>query len=246
MIRTHRIKLLPNAKVRHVLDNNFGYSRYCYNQALEIWNVLYESHLITEDKTFRPNHYKVRNALVGEKEDWQYCYSARILQQVCFNLNCAWQSFFNPNMPHARKPKFKSKRSSRQSFTTDRAKVIGKYLKLDQPYQANYDKIRMTEPLRFTGIIKTTTITKRGDQYHASIAVEVPDNDFYPATQRCSSCGTIKTKDCYGGKQTLSGDLIHRQHQTYYCYNCGTVSDRDKNAVENLIQYAAGLSAVTV
>jgi putative transposase len=393
MIRTHKIKLLPNAKMRHILDANFGYARYCYNQALEIWNTMYESYCVTNDKSFQPNHYKVRNTLVDEKEDWQYNYSSRILQQACFNLNRAWKNFFNPNMVHAKPPKFKSKRNHKQSFTTDRAKVVNNYLVLDHPRQVKYDKIRMTEFLRFTGTVKTTTITKRGDKYFASIVVEISSSGFnaisdtgidaidmniqhlntryqvlntlpqrllkkydaikhynrllagkrkinpkhfrshnyvkiqkkmnqsyldiyniqqdaiqkfstnvlkqvntivledldvnkmkmnrriaknvhrglfgrtrlifeykarlqhkafiladrfYPSTQRCSNCGNIKTATSYGGKQTLSGDKIHHEHQNYYCYNCGTVINRDKNAVENLIQYAAGLSAATV
>lgn len=60
---------------------------------------------------------------------------------------------------------------------------------------------------------------------------------FYPSTQRCSQCGYIKTNESYGGKHTLSGDYIYHQHQTYRCYECGAVMDRDKNALNNLIQY---------
>ena len=60
---------------------------------------------------------------------------------------------------------------------------------------------------------------------------------LYPSTQICSVCGYRKTKDGYGGKQTLSGDSIHREHQKYYCYNCGSVLDRDENAVINILNY---------
>ena len=60
---------------------------------------------------------------------------------------------------------------------------------------------------------------------------------FYPSTQLCSECGFRKTNETYGGKQTLYGDSIHHDHQTYYCYNCGAVLDRDENAVRNVINY---------
>lgn len=60
---------------------------------------------------------------------------------------------------------------------------------------------------------------------------------FYPSTQLCSECGYRKTKDGYSGRQTLSGDSIHKDHQKYYCYNCGAVLDRDENAVRNIINY---------
>ncbi|MCA7081826.1 transposase, partial [Staphylococcus aureus] len=62
---------------------------------------------------------------------------------------------------------------------------------------------------------------------------------LYPSTQICSVCGYRKTKEGYGGKQTLSGDNIHHNHQKYYCYNCGAILDRDENAVENIKNYAS-------
>ena len=56
-------------------------------------------------------------------------------------------------------------------------------------------------------------------------------------------CGFIKTREATGGKQTLAGDSINQKHQLYHCFNCGANLDRDKNAVDNLIAYAAGLTA---
>lgn len=60
---------------------------------------------------------------------------------------------------------------------------------------------------------------------------------FYPSTQICSECGFQKTDDSYGGKQTLIGDNIYHNHQTYRCYECGAVLDRDENAVQNIINF---------
>ena len=59
---------------------------------------------------------------------------------------------------------------------------------------------------------------------------------FYPSTQRCSSCGFIKTGD---DKITLSGNLKHgTRHYEYICYQCGYEDDRDRNAVLNLLALA--------
>ncbi|WP_155828700.1 RNA-guided endonuclease InsQ/TnpB family protein, partial [Schleiferilactobacillus shenzhenensis] len=68
---------------------------------------------------------------------------------------------------------------------------------------------------------------------------------WFPSTQRCSRCGYVKTKESYGGKMTLAGDAIHHDHDTYRCYACEAVMNRDENAVENLRQYAAGLPPKT-
>ena len=56
---------------------------------------------------------------------------------------------------------------------------------------------------------------------------------YYPSTQRCSSCGHIKTGD---EKITLAGNQKHgTRHDEYHCYQCGYKGDRDYNAVLNLL-----------
>ena len=56
---------------------------------------------------------------------------------------------------------------------------------------------------------------------------------YYPSTQRCSSCGHIKTGD---EKITLAGNQKHgTRHDEYHCYKCGYKGDRDYNAVLNLL-----------
>ena len=56
---------------------------------------------------------------------------------------------------------------------------------------------------------------------------------FYPSTQRCSSCGFVKTGD---DKITLNENQKHcTRHNQYICYQCGYEDDRDHNAVLNLL-----------
>lgn len=50
---------------------------------------------------------------------------------------------------------------------------------------------------------------------------------LYPSTQRCSSCGFIKS----GAEKILLGN------SEYICNDCGVVEDRDLNAAKNLEQY---------
>ncbi|KRM32729.1 transposase [Agrilactobacillus composti DSM 18527 = JCM 14202] len=390
-VKTHKIRCYPNAEMCTIIAELTDYNRFCWNQGLTTWNDMYEASLIIGDKKIRPSERSVRNELVLNKADWQYQRSPRVLQTAIHRLHQAWQNFFNPNMPDAHKPKFHSKRDPKQSFTTDRATVRGKFLRLDRPRESkhHFTDIRLAETLRFSGAIKTVTITKRGDKFYASIAVLVADTPrpafyeswdiggidlnvghiswnggkvstftprmavlhqrvkiyqkrlarkrrenpkhfrsknyqrtqaklnrayqkinalqddlihkfsqqitqaydvlcledlnvrgmkmaknkvknlqrslfrrlrtaieykaawqhqhvviadrFFPSTQRCSNCGFIKTADSYGGKMTLRGDSIYHDHDTYRCYECGMVMNRDENAVQNLITYAAGL-----
>ena len=61
-------------------------------------------------------------------------------------------------------------------------------------------------------------------------------DQFYPSTQRCSSCGHVKTGD---DKIGLTGNKKHgTKHNEYICYSCGFVADRDQNAVLNLLALA--------
>ena len=391
-IKTHKIRIYPNAEMTTVIAELMDYNRFCWNKGLAAWNDMYDASLAMADKKRRPSEYKVRDELVKNKTDWQHQFSARVLQTAVHRLHQAWQNFFNPAMPDANKPKFHHKRDPKQSFTTDRAVITGKYLTLDRPHAAShrFGAIKMAETLRFTGEIKTVTITKRGKKFYASVNVLVEDtprpafydcwdivgidvnvghirwnggdvntftprmavlhqrikyyqkclnrkrrrnpsdyrsktyqritakmnrayeqvhalqddlihkfshriiknypvpciedldvhgmmmddkkvkslqrglfrrlrtaieykaawhhrhlviaNRFFPSTQRCSNCGYIKAKESYGGKMTLQGDSIYHQHDIYRCYECGLVINRDDNAVQNLIQYAAGLT----
>ena len=369
-----------------VINDLFNYRRYCWNQALGIWNDMYDESVILSDKTLRPNNYKVRNELVANKQDWQYHLSARVLQNSVSDLNKAWKNFFNPQMPDHARPRFKSKKNYKPTFTTDRARVINRKLVLDKPKgidKVTWYPIKLRESVRFTGKLQLCTITEKADGLYASLVFDTnvvkllptkqdiagvdvnvkrfnyndgivniyPDklehyyeriiyynkmlahkrvanpynfktkrymkvktklrheyqkvnnlqmdilhkfttdlinrygeihiedlnvkgmmmskrmgknlhrsmfgklneiltykcdwynhklvkvDRLYPSTQLCSECGFRKTKETYGGKQTLNGDSVHHDHQTYYCYNCGAILDRDENAVRNIINY---------
>lgn len=376
--------------LKHI-NNLFNYRRYVWNQSLGLWNDMYDESIILDDNTKRPNNNKVRNMLVNSKQDWQYNLSARVLQQTVASLEKAWKNYFNPSMPNHLRPKFKSKKNYKPTFTTDRARIVKGKLILDKPRTINKDLwygIRLQEQPRFEGKLLTCTITEKADGLYASLTFETehevippkkqdiagvdvnvkrfnynegavniyPDkleryykrithyqkmlarkrqenphnyktkrytkvktklrhdyqkvgdlqNDIlqkfttqlildypeihiedlnvhgmmmskrmgknlhrslfgrlsevlkyksewnernlvlvdrlYPSTQLCSECGFRKTNDTYGGKQTLHGDSVHHEHQTYYCYNCGAILDRDENAVRNIINYGQALS----
>lgn len=389
MIKTHQVKIEPNAHMTGVIEDLFNYRRYCWNQALATWNDMYDESIILDDKALRPDNGKVRNELVSDKQDWQFYRSARVLQQTVNSLEKAWKSFWNPSMPNHGNPRFKSKKNYKPTFSTDRARLASGKLVLDKPQgisESVWYGIRLREKPRFEGKLKLCTITKKSDGYYASLVFDTTHNEivpktsetvgidvnvrhfnyndgqqvdiypkkleryyqrithyqrmlarkrlenprnfktkrytkvktklrrdyqkvhnlqmdilqkfttklitnyeeihiedlnvhgmmmskhmgknlqrsmfgklsinlaykckwsnrklvlvdrFYPSTQICSECGFCKTKDGYGGKQTLSGDSIHHNHQTYYCYNCGAVLDRDGNAVENIKNYVA-------
>ena len=174
MIRTQKVRLYPNQKMKKVLDDLCDYRRYCWNQGLALWNDMYDSALILEDKTLKPSERKVRDELVANKEDWQYQLSARCLQLAINDLGKAWKNFFDKAMPDWGKPKFKSKKAPRQGFKTDRAKIVKGKLRLDKPHGLkDWCDIRFKGAKSLDGDLKVVSIYRENGKYWASLPFEV-------------------------------------------------------------------------
>ena len=174
MIRVQKVRLYPNKTMKKVIDDLCDYRRYCWNQGLALWNDMYDSSLILEDKLLRPSERKVRDELVANKEDWQYLLSARCLQLAISDLGKAWKNFFDRSQPEWGKPKFKSKKAPRQGFKTDRAKIVNGKLRLDKPLGVKtwYD-IRFKGAKSLEGDLRVVSIYRENDKYWASLPFEV-------------------------------------------------------------------------
>ena len=174
MIRTQKVRLYPNKTMKKVIDDLCDYRRYCWNQGLALWNDMYDSSLILEDKKLKPSERKIRDELVTNKEDWQYQLSARCLQLAISDLGKAWSNFFNRAMSDWGKPKFKSKKAPRQGFKTDRAKIVNGRLRLDKPLGIKvwYD-IKFKGAKALDGDLKVVSIYRENDKYWASLPFEV-------------------------------------------------------------------------
>ena len=173
MIRTQKVRLYPNKTMKKVIDDLCDYRRYCWNQGLALWNDMYDSSLILEDKKLKPSERKVRDELVTNKEDWQYQLSARCLQLAISDLGKAWSNFFNKAMPDWGKPKFKSKKASRQGFKTDRAKIINGKLRLDKPRGKTWYDIKFKGAKSLAGDLKVVSVYRENGKYWASLPFEV-------------------------------------------------------------------------
>lgn len=210
-----------------VINALFNYRRYCWNQALGTWNDMYDESIILEDKSLRPNNNKVRNELVHNKQDWQYQLSARVLLQSVNSLEIAWKNYFNPNMPNHSKPKFKSKKNYRPTFTTDRAKIINGKLVLDKPRTIDrllWYPIRLREKVRFTGKLKQCTITQKADGIYASLVIDTEQDVASP------------------NKQDIAGVDVNVKRFTY---NEGTISiypDSLENYYDRIDYYQRSLA----
>lgn len=222
MIKTHQVKIEPNAHMRRQIEQLFNYRRYCWNQALGLWNDMYDESLIMNDKQRRPNFSTVRNELVRDKDDWQYMLSARVLQQAVSDLEKAWKNSFNPNMPNHFQPRFKSKKNYKPTFTTDRARIVNGKLILDKPQgvnKADWYGIRLREKVRFDGTLKICTITQKADGLYANLSIETMNESLLPAKQDVAGVDVnVKRFNYNDGVVDIYPDSLERYYQriTYY------------------------------
>lgn len=174
MIRVQKVRLYPNQTMKKVLDDLCDYRRYCWNQGLALWNDMYDSSLILDDKKLKPTAYKVRKEMTAIKEDWQYQLSSRCLYEAISDLGKAWDNFFNKAQVDWGKPKFKSKKAPRQGFKTDTAKIVNGKLRLDKPHGIKtwYD-IRFKGAKSLDGDLKVISVYRENGKYWASLPFEV-------------------------------------------------------------------------
>ena len=185
VVKNVNVKLYPNSHMRQYFEMMFGYRRYCWNQALNTWNEMYEMHTINPDDNPSPNFYKVKKYLFAEKQDWEYQLSSRTIGLTAKDLSDSFKRFFNKSIPDTKHPKFQTKRNPKQSFKTDTARIVNGKLRLDKAYGYNralfYD-IRMSEHFKeLPGKLVLTTVQKVGKNYYATLcfkACAVPDVDY--------------------------------------------------------------------
>lgn len=201
MMLNIQIRLYPNKTMKTVLDSLCDYRRYCWNKGLELWNTLYEARLLglpdelkdkinasLTDKTIqfseeeqilraiypRPSERSVRDKLVAQKADWQFEFSARVLQQTIKDLAVAWNLFFN-NPKTAGKPHFQGRKKLKQGFKTDRARIKNCHLLLDKPsaYKGKWVGIRFKGATIPDGKLKLCAVTRTNGKYIATITIDI-------------------------------------------------------------------------
>ena len=179
MIISQKIRIYPNKTVQKQFEEWFSYRRFNYNRALRVWNEMY-------DNDEKPTERKVRDKIKRElKEEWENVYSPNIMDNSVSDLGLAWDKYFKKI---SRRPRFKRKKETLQTLTINRkndSTIRIKDGKLLLP-KIKYP-VKMSESLRFDGVIKICTITRQNNMYFASMSIEVDDKILH----RGLSDGTV-------------------------------------------------------
>ena len=173
-MKTYKTKLQLNNKQRTQLYKNASVSRFAYNLTLEI-----EENNYKQGNKFLSDR-DVRKLITIRKQDendlaWLYNYDCDIVKQAVKDACKAYKRFFNKI---GKKPRFKSKKNSKQSFYVDgfKLKVQDGYIKI--PYCTKiklYEKDYIPENVR---IYQNPRITFDGIDWWISVSIKEENKEY--------------------------------------------------------------------
>ena len=258
MILNIQVQLYPNEHMKKYLDKQCDYRRYCWNKGLALWNVLYEQRTISlptalkikikesltnkkikftdEEIELRklfpsPNERNVRNELVANKEDWEYENSTRVLQLAIKDLANSWNRYFKKSQENVSKPKFKSKKDSKQGFKTDCARIKNNQLYLDKSRenQGHWSPIRFKGHNISDGKIKLCSITRIKGHYIATLTIETEVKPIKKTEKNTAVDANVDHFDYTDGICTLRPKDLDRLYSDVKYYQRKLARKRKEN-----------------
>ncbi|NES04798.1 MAG: IS200/IS605 family element transposase accessory protein TnpB [Okeania sp. SIO2F4] len=162
MYKSIRTKLKLNNKQKTLMAQHAGYSRWCYNWGLSLWNAAYKY-------GYKPNILKLREVFTNHTKPlypWMKNLSSKVYQYAFRSLGEAFKRFFQGLGKY---PRFK-KKGKHDSFTIDNC---GKPIELNG----------WSHKLPFIGIVKTyepieattkkVTISRQAGDWYLSCSYEL-------------------------------------------------------------------------
>lgn len=168
MYKSYKFRIYPNKAQEELIQKTFGCCRFVYNQTLAHRQELYEKEGKSMSK-FDCINYVVR--VLKREYEWLGEIDKFSLQNAVSNMDNAYQRFFKE---HKGYPKFKSKKESRKSYTTNfcngNIAVSFEDSKIKLP-KLKWIKARGLR--KFEGTIKSATVSQTpSGKYFVSILVE--------------------------------------------------------------------------
>ncbi|MEB6549737.1 IS200/IS605 family element RNA-guided endonuclease TnpB [Heyndrickxia sporothermodurans] len=179
MLKAFKYRLYPTKEQQEYFSKCFGCVRFLYNQMLANRIELYEAYKHDKEllKANKPRTY------TSFKKDFPFLKEVDnlALANAQLNLNKAYKKYFKEGSGF---PKFKSKKRSRKSYTTNNQggniRIEGNAIKLPK---IGFVKVRQHR--LFDGLIKSCTISQTPTgKYYVSVLVEMEDVEWIPAKNK--------------------------------------------------------------
>jgi len=166
MIKAHKIRLHPTPEQAVYFAKAAGTARFVWNWALAEWNR-------QDEASEKPTALKLKkqfNGIRREQFPWTWEVTKNASDQPFLDLGKAFTAFFEGK---AQRPKFKSKKKSKQSFYVANDQLE---LKDHRVWIPKLGWVNLAEKLRFKGKITGARVTRQADWWFISITVEIPDD----------------------------------------------------------------------
>ncbi|MCL5972325.1 MAG: transposase [Firmicutes bacterium] len=161
-ILAHKIRLDPTSDQIQYFKQASGTARLVWNWALDEWNRQYAA----GQKPQGPALKKQFNAVKYQQFPWLHAIHRDAHAQPFADLAGAWHRFFTG---HNDRPVFKKKGKTPDSFYIANDKL---QLRPDAVRIPQIGWVSLTEPLRFSGKIMGSRVTRRAEQWFIAIQVE--------------------------------------------------------------------------
>ena len=115
MLRAVKIRLYPNSTQATQINKLLGCYRVVYNQCLNRKIKSYEENKVSENRTTL-GHFIHHELLKDDNFSWLREQNTKVLKQAVIDMLNAYKNFFEQ---HTGYPKFKSKKHSSNSYTTN-------------------------------------------------------------------------------------------------------------------------------
>jgi putative transposase len=174
MFQSRKVRLKPNKAQNEFFRRNFGASRFIYNWGLEQLNKYWEENKDKEkkDRAKRPSAYDLRKELNHlKKADEQYAWLKDIdSQSMTYAFTCLEDAFKRFFAGVSKYPKFKSKRDSRQSYSTKAGKALPRLKDSNHILLPKIGSVKFYNRNYLPEVeYKRATISTDGDYFYCSV-----------------------------------------------------------------------------
>ena len=175
MQRAHKIRIYPTKEQEIQLYKTAGTARYAYNWALAEWKSQYDAFDKGLSKE-RPSAFKLVTRWTKERPDWSHGVARCSQNRAIMNVGTAFDNLWRGKAAY---PKF-HKKGRKDSFYVDNtaAYIEGNLISLPR-----IGKVRLAEPLRYTGKIMSYVVSTYAGQWFVSVQVELTSD----ARPRCEA-----------------------------------------------------------
>ena len=169
--KSYKYRIYPNKSQEELIQKTFGCCRFVYNQTLSYRKEVYEKEKKSISKIDCNNYC---NRVLKKEYEWLIEVDKFALTNTIYNMDSAYKKFFKEGAGY---PKFKSKKNSKKSYTTNI-----NYKNIEVSFDNNKIKlpklkwIKAKISRRFIGKIKSATVSQvPSGKYFVSVLVEEAD-----------------------------------------------------------------------